>query len=86
MKTSNISFFQNNISSILSSALDSLSNISRLLMIENKKTNNELVNLIHLEKEIKLNEAVLQSKKDELMFIFITIFQNNLYLTYQPLR
>ena len=69
MKTSNISFFQNNISSILSSALDSLSNISRLLMIENKKTNNELVNLIHLEKEIKLNEAVLQSKKDELQIL-----------------
>lgn len=69
MKTSNISFFQNNISSILSSALDGLSNISRLLMIENKKTNNELVNLIHLEKEIKLNEAVLQSKKDELQIL-----------------
>lgn len=69
MKTSNISFFQNNISSILSSALDSLSNISRLLMIENKKTNTELVNLIHLEKEIKRNEAVLQSKKDELQIL-----------------
>ena len=75
MKTST-SEQQCDISFLLNSTLEGLSFVVHELMKENEETNNGLVSIIQLEKEIKLNEEILQAKREEVSTLKKTMSNN----------
>lgn len=75
MKTST-SEHQCDISFLLNSTLEGLSFVVHKLMKENEETNNGLVSIIQLEKEIKVNEEILHAKREEVSTLKKTMSNN----------